>query len=436
MEQDLDRESLIWANYGFVSNPFETRPLSLFSQSELSVSNAYLPREAAGELNPSEKLDQFLKSEGGGCVLVEGKIGVGKTSLVNHHRNEWRKTAHPLFTPISEISAEKDWTKRQFLVDILSCLARTFITELDDSSIEENQLLMEVIATTGTYYQSKSGKTYGFSIAGSGLQFGQGKATTIHKGEISNTQLEDYIRRVIERCRADGYRGVLIHLDNIEILLDKDADACREFFDDIRDTLQIKNAYYVFVARSGFFQQVISPQERVRSIFHGNPVHVRPFTEEETIAIINKRYEVLAHEDQQFIKPVDDDLIRRLCRLHDNRIRHVMNDIEMLILENISPNRVGTLKTEQALGALKKLTEEKLNCLTPGQKKFMLALPAGRFSNQDLVDATGKSKQNVSNVLRELKKNNFIRQAEDGEEHIYVISSEFAILYEEGAGQA
>ena len=111
-----------------------------------------------------------------------------------------------------------------------------------------------------------------------------------------------------------------------------------------------------------------------------------------------------------------------------------MNDIEMLVLENISPNRVGTLKTEQALGALKKLTEEKLNCLTPGQKKFMLSLPAGRFSNQDLVDSTGKSKQNVSNVLRELKKNNFIRQAEDGEEHIYVISSEFAILYEEETG--
>ena len=369
-------------------------------------------------------------------MLVEGKIGVGKTSLVNHHRNEWRKTAHPLFTPISEISAEKDWTKRQFLIDILSCLARTFITELDDNSIEENRLLMEVIATTGTYYQSKSGKTYGFSIAGSGLQFGQGKATTIHKGEISNTQLEDYIRSVIEMSQADGYRGVLIHLDNIEILLDRDADACREFFDDIRDILQIKNAYYVFVARSGFFQQVISPQERVRSIFHGNPIHVRPFSEEETIAIINKRYDVLAHEDQQFIKPVDDDLIRRLCRLHDNRIRHVMNDIEMLVLEKISPNRVGTLKTEQALDALKKLTEEKLNCLTSGQKKFMLTLPTGPFSNQDLVDATGKSKQNVSNVLRELKKNNFIRQAEDDEEHIYIISSEFAILYEGETGEA
>jgi DNA-binding MarR family transcriptional regulator len=139
---------------------------------------------------------------------------------------------------------------------------------------------------------------------------------------------------------------------------------------------------------------------------------------------------VLAHEDQQFIKPVDDDLIRRLCRIHDNRIRHVMNDIEMLILENISPNRVGTLKTGQALDALKKLTEEKLNCLTPGQKKFMLSLPAGLFSNQDLVDSTGKSKQNVSNVLRELKKNHFIRQAEGEEDHVYEISPEFQILFE------
>jgi Cdc6-like AAA superfamily ATPase len=429
MEQDLDRESLIWANYGFLANPFETRPLSLFSQSDLSVNNAYLPRAAAGELNPSEKLDLFLKSEGGGCVLVEGKIGVGKTSLVNHHRNEWRKAIpHPLFTPISEISAEKDWTKRQFLVDILSCLARTFITEFDEKTIANSQLLMEVISTTGTLYQSKSGTTYGFSIAGSGVQFGQGKATTIHKGEISNTQLEDYVRRVIAMCQTDGYRGVLIHLDNIEILLDKDEGACREFFDDIRDILQIENAYFVFVARSGFFQEVISPQERVRSIFYSTPVFVRPFTEDETIAVINKRYEVLAHGDRQFIKPVDDDLIRRLYRIHEGRIRNVLNDIKMLILEYSSPNRVGTLETSQAVDALRRLTEEKLNCLTAGQKKFMLGLPAEGFSNQTLVEETGKSKQGVNNMMSALKKYHFIQPVEGAEDHVYEVAPEFRIL--------
>ncbi len=429
MEMDLDRELLTWANYGFLSSPFATKPLSLFSQSELSVSKAYLPRETTDGLNPSEKLDQFLKSEGGGCILVEGEIGVGKTSLVNHHRDEWRKAAYPLFTPISEISAESDWTKRQFLIDILSCLARTFITELDDKKIEKNQLLMEIIATTGTLYQSKNGKTYGGSVAGWGLQFGAGKATTIHKGEISNTQLEDYIRRVIEMCQEDGYRGVLIHLDNFEIFLNKDEKTCREFFEDIRDVLQIENAYFVFVARSGFFQQVISPQERVRSIFYSKAIRVRPFTENETIAIINRRYEVLAHEDRQFIKPVDDDLIKQLYRIHGGRIRNVMNDIKMLILEYSSPNRVGTLGTDQALDALRELTEEKLDNLTPGQKKFMLRLPIGGFSNQDLVESTGKSKQNVGNILRELKKYNFIRQVKDEGDHIYEISPEFKILF-------
>lgn len=435
MNRDPDRESLIWANYGFLGNPFETRPLSLYSQSDLSVDNAYLPRRAAGEWNPGEKLDQFLKSEGGGCVLVEGKIGVGKTSLVNHHRNAWRKAVpHPLFTPISEISAEKDWTKRQFLIDILSCLARTFITEFEDKRIGNSQLLMEVISTTGTLYQSKSGKTYGVSIAGSGIQFGEGRATTIHKGEISNTQLEDYLRRVISMCRKDGYRGILIHLDNIEILLDKDEAACREFFDDIRDILQMEQAYFVFVARSGFFQEVVSPQERVRSIFYSTPVFVRPFTEDETIALVNKRYEVLAHGERKFIKPVDDELVRRLYRIHAGRIRNVLNDIKMLILEYSSPNRVGTLETVQALGALKRLTGEKLNCLTPGQKRFMLGLPAEPFTNQTLVEETGKSKQNVNNILSALKKYHFIQPVEGAEEHVYEVAPEFRILLQ-GTGE-
>jgi MoxR-like ATPase len=108
MEHNSDREQLVWANYGFLGDPFDTRALSLFAHSRLSVNNAYVPRAEKGKLTPTQQLNQFLRSEGGGCVLVEGEVGVGKTSLVNHHRYTWRKGAQSLFTPISEISAEKD----------------------------------------------------------------------------------------------------------------------------------------------------------------------------------------------------------------------------------------------------------------------------------------------------------------------------------------
>jgi ACT domain-containing protein len=108
----------------------------------------------------------------------------------------------------------------------------------------------------------------------------------------------------------------------------------------------------------------------------------------------------------------------------------------MLILEYSSPNRVGTLETGQAVEALWRLTEEKLNCLTAGQKKFMLGLPSEGFSNQTLVEETGKSKQGVNNMLSALKKYHFIQPVEGAEDHVYEVAPEFRILLPHtGAGQ-
>ena len=48
------------------------------------------------------------------------------------------------------------------------------------------------------------------------------------------------------------------------------------FNEEIRDILLIENVYYVFVGQKGFFSQIISPLERVRSIFYGWPILLDP----------------------------------------------------------------------------------------------------------------------------------------------------------------
>ncbi len=429
MEHNSEREQLVWANYGLMGDPFDTRALSLFKYSRLSVENAYVPRETIGKLTPTQQLNRFLRAEGGGCVLVEGEVGVGKTSLVNHHRYTWQKAAQSLFTPISEISAEKDWTKRQFLIDLLNSLARTFITTGVEDEIEENQILMEVIATTGAYFASKSGKSWGVTVASTGVQAGKSTSTTIHKGEISNTQLLDYIRQIVMMCQKKGHRGIIFHLEYFEILLDEGVDRCSSFLDDIRDVLQIHDTYFVLVARSGFFQKVVSPLSRVRSIFHSHPIHILPFSEQEVITILNRRYELLAYKFHNYIKPVEDELVARLHKLHGGQIRNVMNDIKALVLEFSSPNRVETLATEQAWESLVSLVEEKLGVLTAGERTFLRDLPQGSFSNKELVESTGKSKQHVNKLLKKLREFNFVQPFEDSDEqHRYKLAPEFRIL--------
>jgi len=164
------------------------------------------------------------------------------------------------------------------------------------------------------------------------------------------------------------------------------------------------------------------------SQFYRQPINVSVFTEYETVDIVNRRYEVLAHKDRNYIRPAEDELVRRLHAIHEGRIRRVMNDLKSLVLEFLSPNRVETLKTEDAIKSLKSLVEERLNVLTKGEREFGRQLPLGSFSNQDLVERTKKSKQHVGKIFAKLKKYNFIQPARDTEdEHHYQLASEFRI---------
>ena len=71
----------------------------------------------------SKLMTNFLRSTGGGRVVVEGDIGVGKTTFVNYHRDLWQTEAKTkLLTPAMEISVQRDWGMRELLLNVLTRL--------------------------------------------------------------------------------------------------------------------------------------------------------------------------------------------------------------------------------------------------------------------------------------------------------------------------
>lgn len=79
----------LWERYGFRDNPFDTRALSMSPGSLLSVAEAFVGRGMNS--TESKLITNFFRSTGGGRVVVEGDIGVGKTTFVNYHRYLWRR---------------------------------------------------------------------------------------------------------------------------------------------------------------------------------------------------------------------------------------------------------------------------------------------------------------------------------------------------------
>jgi hypothetical protein len=71
----------IWTRYGFRGNPFDTAALSAMAGDILPIAKAIVGR---GMDSPESKmLLGVLRSAGGGRPVVEGDIGVGKTTFLN-----------------------------------------------------------------------------------------------------------------------------------------------------------------------------------------------------------------------------------------------------------------------------------------------------------------------------------------------------------------
>jgi hypothetical protein len=155
----------LWERYGFRDNPFDTRALSLSPGSLLSVADAFVGRAMTS--TESKLMTNFLRSAGGGRIVVEGDVGVGKTTFVNYHRYLWQTEAKTkLLTPSTEISVQRDWGTRELLLNVLTLLAGRLSLSMSPKEVEGDRLLIEVRALTGVLVKEWAGVSGGYRFWG------------------------------------------------------------------------------------------------------------------------------------------------------------------------------------------------------------------------------------------------------------------------------
>ena len=429
MTSKLQRTQNLWERFGFRDNPFDTRALSLSPDSALSVAEAFVGR--GEKSNEWRLLTNFLRNPGGGCAVVEGDVGVGKTTFVNFHRYLWENEAETkLLTPASEISVQRDWGVREFLLSVVGALAGRLALKMDQSAASKDELLTEVSALTGVLVRESLNLSGGISVLGSGATGGKSKTTTVHRGEVSVPALRQYLNRLLARVRKARFAGSVLHLNNLELLTRDDPQRLVRFFDETRDSLQTPHVYFIFVGYTGMFQEIIVPVERVRSIFLGHPIYLPPLSKKDVHSAIKLRYKLLALNKNKWIAPVDDELIDHLYDVFAGKIRFIMDSITTLVTR-LPEGVTSTLAADDAREMLQQLAWERIrSVLTDAEQKVLaVAVEQGRFTNSSLVRATGKSKQNVAKYLKRLVGLNFAYQAEKrGRSVFYETSPELALL--------
>jgi DNA-binding transcriptional ArsR family regulator len=409
--------------FGFTKNPFDPSALSLNSQSVLPIAKAFVGRDISSV--ESRTITNILRLSGGNRFVVEGEVGVGKTTFVNYHRYLWENESRDkLFTPTQEISFDPNWNTKDFLLNILSRLVQKLIAQ-NSEKILKNLLVKKIFVLTQVSTCQWQGSVGG-PLGGLGLGFGKNEIITVPP--LSEALLFMYFQDLVEEIKNMGYAGLYLHIDNFEQSAGKDTQKIQTFFQRVRDILQTRDVYFAFVGYRGFYHEIIYPIERVRSIFFNLPIYIPPLAETEVLEVIAKRYELLSKG--KFIKPVDDAFIHYLYRLYDGKIRSLLDSLSMIIA-NFPPYATKTLQMKEAKEILVQEMKDRVASIL-SEKDFAVLwkiAEEGECTNAQLAKKFKQNPQSIAPVIKELEKLHLIYLARrEGRQIFYKVDEPVKIL--------
>lgn len=408
-------QAVNWQQFGLKKDPFDTT--ALIEGGDLPIDKAFVGREQEKSF-----LNGLFESSDRLCLAITGDVGVGKTSLANFHKFIWKYTKPKLlFSFRREIEACSELlNKKNFLIEIIGSVLRE-IKLLDPQLLGKPLLnkLSKIVDISQAIAISAGASAYGF-----GLDIGK-DTSVIQPIQLSTTTLEGYFLELIDFIKQNeinGYKysGLIVHINNFDVVLSEPENKRKviNFFNEIRDVLQTRDVYFLFLGPNNFFKDIISSQQRVKSIFYQTPLKITPLSKTEIVEAFKERMELLKSDDvKTYIRPIEDDVIFRLHDLYNGDIRLIMSSIRD-ILGQYSEKLAKTLTINEAMLLLGKERWERIENamdLTPEKKEMLKYLAtADKFISQKDVSALfGIAQPNVSGYyFKPLKDNGIIEEKE------------------------
>ena len=392
--------SINWQQFGLKKNPYDTLPL--IEGGDIPINQAFVGREKEKAL-----IDGLIESDDRLCLAVCGGVGVGKTSLINFEKFLWKYTKTEkkyLFSFRREMEANVSLLdKKGFLLEIIGSILRE-IRLLEPKLFEREQLLQKLsILVDITQTASIS---FGGSLASVGLNLGS-ETSTNHPVQLTATILEEFYAQILKFIRTHDiagmrYSGLIVHVNNFEIVLNSEAEMAKvkQFFNEVRDLLQLPDVYYIFIGPESFFRDVISTIPRVKSIFFQNALSINPLNKSEIIQAFDERMKLLKSDNvKEIIKPVEDELVYKLYDVYNGDIRSIMFALRSILMKGpeifsrtISVDEGLVLLSSELWDRIKNTTK-----LSPEQLKVLTYL-VDTSRNISQVEAAKILKKQESNI--------------------------------------
>ncbi|MFQ6062101.1 MAG: hypothetical protein ACE5J9_02870 [Methanosarcinales archaeon] len=299
----------IWKELGFKENPYDPRPLKPVEE------------DAKLFVGRSEESKQFainVSSLKGGSIIVEGRIGVGKTSFVNIQQYRCWKSIKNFLPSFETVLIQDNTDSLTFMLSSLSNALHSLMKIHREKEIKNNQVFNEVL--------NNISKT---SVLGSGA----GATKTIAPSQPIAVVMPTILHlagKFIKELQKFGYEGVIIPINNLDII---DESIVANFLSQIRDIALIREGFiWVLIGQEGLFSALESRAPRVSEVITGSPILLKPLSLREVKQAIERRIATLKLRESVDL-PIHTDIIELLYEVSGGEIRFIFKRSTDLLLQ-------------------------------------------------------------------------------------------------------
>ncbi|AIF82381.1 hypothetical protein NTE_00299 [Candidatus Nitrososphaera evergladensis SR1] len=313
----------VWEDLGFTGNPYDPRALSI------SDEDRKLLIDRTNEL----QMLTTLVNSGKGITIVEGGIGVGKTSLVNAMQydllHQKKNTILPAFQKIELTDGNME--PKNFILSTFSNMIFSLEKLTNTDLAKQTGILKEgKLLVAQTIQSGFAGNLQAFGFGG-----GMSRSpSTTHPAAVTlpailNT-MDKWVEYVSKNTEYDG--PVVIPVNNMDILDDKEIVS---FLNSMRDTLIDRpHIVWILIGRKGLFSLLESEARRVSEIITGQPVVLQPLTLQDVYNAIKIRVKLLSlNKKSRDGGIVSDEIVKILYDASQGEIRYVFKRITDIILK-------------------------------------------------------------------------------------------------------
>jgi len=313
-------EGDLWADLGFIRNPYDYRPLRVGQEDrELFV----------GRQKEQDAFRLQVAGRGGGLALIQGSIGVGKTSFVNAMQyDKWKKEAggkRKYMPSFETIELKGNIETSDLMLSVLSNCIFSMEKIHGPSSSSGDEILRagkELVAST---VRSTGG--FSISILGTGGGVDKGAAPVTPASTAPPTimhTMDQWFDRVAEKF---GYEAFIVPINNLDVLPENEVVS---FLNSARDTLLARHrVWWVLVAGAGFFLTLETKARRVSELVNGLPISLSPLSLRDVHEAIKVRAERFVRKGPPKL-PVPPEAVDLLYDVSGGEIRYIFKRLSDL----------------------------------------------------------------------------------------------------------